>query len=37
LPTPVDEGKAQASFNNGVLEITLPKTTAKKGSNIPIK
>jgi HSP20 family protein len=37
LPTPVDEGKAQASFNNGVLEITLPKTTTKKGSNIPIK
>ena len=37
LPTPVDEGKAQASFNNGVLEVTLPKTTARKGSNIAIK
>jgi HSP20 family protein len=36
LPTPVDETKAHASFNNGVLEITMPKTEKKKGSSIPI-
>ena len=36
LPTPVDESKAHASFNNGVLEITMPKTEKKKGSHIPI-
>jgi len=36
LPTPVDESKAHASFNNGVLEITMPKTEKKKGSSIPI-
>jgi HSP20 family protein len=37
LPTPVDESAAHASFNNGVLEITLPKAQKKAGSNIPIK
>lgn len=37
LPTPVDESKAHASFNNGVLEITLPKTEKRSGSYIPIK
>lgn len=37
LPTPVDESRAGASFNNGVLEITLPKVEKKAGSNIPIK
>jgi HSP20 family protein len=37
LPTYVDESKAQASFNNGVLEITLPKAEKKAGSSIPIK
>ncbi|HUL62305.1 MAG TPA: Hsp20/alpha crystallin family protein [Methanocella sp.] len=36
LPTTVDETKAHGSFNNGVLEITLPKAEKKKGSNIPI-
>ncbi|GIX28653.1 MAG: hypothetical protein KatS3mg123_2534 [Burkholderiales bacterium] len=31
LPAEVDESKAKASLNDGVLEITLPKTeTAKK-------
>jgi HSP20 family protein len=37
LPTPVDEPGAHASFNNGVLEVTLPKAEKKTGSNIPIK
>lgn len=37
LPTPVDESRAGASFNNGVLEINLPKAEKKAGSNIPIK
>lgn len=37
LPTQVDEARAQAGFNNGVLEITLPKAEKKAGSNIPIK
>ncbi len=36
LPTYVDESKAHASFNNGVLEITLPKAEKKAGSSIPI-
>jgi HSP20 family protein len=37
LPTSVDESKAHATFNNGVLEINLPKAEKKGGSNIPIK
>ncbi len=37
LPTPVDESKSEASFNNGVLEINLPKAEKKAGSSIPIK
>ena len=37
LPTPVDEAQASASFNNGVLEITLPKAEKKAGNAIPIK
>ncbi|WP_424357825.1 Hsp20/alpha crystallin family protein [Methanocella sp. MCL-LM] len=37
LPTQVDDTKAHASFNNGVLEITLPKSEKRPGSNIPIK
>lgn len=37
LPTTVDESKAHASFNNGVLEINLPKIEKQHGSNIPIK
>jgi HSP20 family protein len=37
LPTYVDESTARASFNNGVLEITLPKAEKKAGSSIPIK
>lgn len=37
LPTTVDESKAHASFNNGVLEINLPKADKQHGSNIPIE
>jgi HSP20 family protein len=36
LPSPVDKSKAKASFNNGVLEITLPKTKKAEVSEIPI-
>jgi HSP20 family protein len=37
LPVPVDAGKVDASFKNGVLTITLPKSLAAKGTPIPIK
>lgn len=36
LPAPVDKSKAKASFNNGVLEITLPKTEKAEVSEIPV-
>lgn len=37
LPVPVDQSKARASFNNGVLEITLPKMKREeRKGNIPI-
>ncbi len=36
LPAPVDKSKAKASFNNGVLEITLPKTKKAEVSEIPV-
>ena len=37
LPVPVDAGKVNASFKNGLLTITLPKTPAAKGTMIPVK
>jgi len=37
LPVPVDAGKVDASFKNGLLTITLPKTPAAKGTMIPVK
>lgn len=37
LPALVDEGKVSATFKNGLLTITLPKTAAAKGTAIPIK
>jgi HSP20 family protein len=37
LPTTVDAGKVTATFKNGVLTATLPKTLAAKGTTIPIK
>lgn len=36
LPVPVDKSKAKATYNNGVLEITLPMTEKAKESNIPV-
>ena len=37
LPAPVDGGKVTATFKNGVVTITLPKTTSAKGTTIPLK
>ena len=37
LPVGVDGSRVTASFKNGLLTVTLPKTTAAKGTTIPIK
>ena len=37
LPAPVDAAKAEASFKNGVVTITLPKAAGAVGKNIPVK
>jgi HSP20 family protein len=37
LPMAVDGSKVTASFKNGVLVVTLPKTPASKGTMIPVK
>jgi HSP20 family protein len=37
LPSTVDAGKVTASFKDGVLTVTLPKTPAAKGTTIPVK
>ncbi len=37
LPSKVDPDKARATYNNGVLEIRLPKTEIKKGRNIKVE
>jgi HSP20 family protein len=37
LPVAVDGSRVTASFRNGLLTITLPKTQAAKGTTIPIK
>jgi len=37
LPGPVDTEKTAAAFKDGVLTVTLPKTTAAKGTFIPVK
>jgi HSP20 family protein len=36
LPSSVEKDKAKASFNNGVLEITLPKAEKVETSSIPV-
>ncbi len=36
LPAPVEKDKAKASFNNGVLEVTLPKAMRAEVSEIPV-
>jgi len=37
LPMAVDASKVTATFKNGVLIVTLPKTPASKGTTIPVK
>jgi HSP20 family protein len=37
LPVGVDASKVTATFKNGLLTVTLPKTPASKGTMIPIK
>jgi HSP20 family protein len=37
LPIAVDPSKVVATFKNGLLTITMPKTAAAKGTIIPIK
>jgi HSP20 family protein len=37
LPVGVDAGRVTATFKNGLLTVTLPKTPAAKGTPIPIK
>ena len=37
LPMAVDGSKVTATFKNGVLIVTLPKTPAAKGTTIPVK
>jgi HSP20 family protein len=37
LPVAVDASRVQATFKNGLLTVTLPKTPAAKGTTIPIK
>jgi HSP20 family protein len=37
LPAPVDESKVSATFKNGLLIVTLPKTPAARSTAIPIK
>lgn len=37
LPVTVDASKVAASFKNGLLTITLPKTPTSRGTTIPIK
>ena len=37
LPIGVDLSKVTATFKNGLLTVTMPKTAAAKGTTIPIK
>ena len=37
LPAAVDADRVTATFKNGVLTVTLPKTAAAKGTAIPVK
>lgn len=36
LPIAVDATKVNASVHNGVLKVTLPKTAAAKGTEVPV-
>ncbi|MBN9169803.1 MAG: Hsp20/alpha crystallin family protein [Microbacterium sp.] len=37
LPFPVDSEKVEATYTNGVLKVTLPKSAAVKPRTIPVK
>jgi HSP20 family protein len=37
LPASVDGSKVDAKFKNGLLTVTLPKTTVAKGTTVPVK
>ena len=37
LPVAVDASKVTASFKNGLLTVTLPKTPSARGTTIPVK
>jgi Hsp20/alpha crystallin family len=37
LPADVDAGKAQATFKDGVLELTLPKRRVAKQQQVPVR
>ena len=37
LPAPVDGSKVTATFKNGLVTVTLPKTPGVKGTTIPVK
>jgi HSP20 family protein len=37
LPVAVDGSRVDASFKNGLLAVTLPKTPGAKGTTIPVK
>jgi HSP20 family protein len=37
LPSTVDASQVTASFKDGVLTVTLPKTASARGTSIPIK
>jgi len=39
LETPIESGKAQASFKNGILDVKIPKNQSAKAkeTKIPIK
>lgn len=37
LPVAVDASKVTATFKNGLLTVTLPKTPTSKGTTIPVK
>jgi HSP20 family protein len=37
LPAAVDASKATATFKNGVVTVTMPKTADGKGTTIPVK